>query len=58
MQEQLLTAQEKRRAVGKELSEVRSKSNLLQDQIHRIKRQEEPNKFLDLMIEETEVLMY
>lgn len=56
LQERLLAAQEKRRNVGLQLAEVRSKSKDLQDQIHKVKRQENLQQFLELMREETEVL--
>lgn len=49
-------AQEKRRDLGLHLAEIRKKSNDLQEQIHKVKRQENLQKFLDLMKEETEVL--
>ncbi|KAI4454863.1 amiloride-sensitive sodium channel-related [Holotrichia oblita] len=56
LQQRLLNAQEKRREVGLLLSEIRKKSNELQDQIHKVKRQDDLQKFLDLMKEETEML--
>ncbi|GJQ79838.1 hypothetical protein Trydic_g23300 [Trypoxylus dichotomus] len=56
LQQRLLNAQEKRREIGLLLSEIRKKSNELQDQIHKVKRQDDLQKFLDLMKEETEVL--
>lgn len=55
LQEMLLTAQEKRRNIGQHLTEIRSKSNDLQDQIHKVKRQENLQQFLELMRKETEV---
>lgn len=51
----MLKTQEKRREVGKQLTDIRQKSLELQDQIHKVKRQEDLQKFLDLMKEETEV---
>jgi hypothetical protein len=56
LQERLLEAQDKRREVGRALAEIRKKSNQLQDEIHKVKRQEDIEKFLTLMKEETEVL--
>ncbi|KAF5284157.1 hypothetical protein FQR65_LT00157 [Abscondita terminalis] len=56
LQERLLTVQEKRREVGNQLAAVRKKSNELQDQLHKVKRQEDLQRFLDLMREETEIL--
>ncbi|VEN47092.1 unnamed protein product [Callosobruchus maculatus] len=56
LQEQLLTTQEKRRHVGKQLAEVRKQSLELQDAIHKVKRTDDFEKFLDLMRQETEVL--
>ncbi|CAG9770114.1 unnamed protein product [Ceutorhynchus assimilis] len=56
LQDQLLNIQEKRREVGRQLSNVRQKSMELQDEIHKVKRQEDLGKFLDLMKEETEVM--
>lgn len=56
LQQKLLNAQEKRREVGLLLSDIRKKSNELQDQIHKVKRQDDLQKFLDLMREETELL--
>ncbi|KAJ8929891.1 hypothetical protein NQ314_017375 [Rhamnusium bicolor] len=58
LQEQLLQTQEKRREVGKQLADIRQKSLELQDQIHKIKRQDDFEKFLDLMKQETEVVKY
>lgn len=55
-QEKLLAAQEKRRNISQHLQEIRKRSNDLQDQIHNVKRQENLQRFLDLMKEETEVL--
>ncbi|CAH1997984.1 unnamed protein product [Acanthoscelides obtectus] len=54
LQEQLLTTQDKRRDIGKQLAEVRKQSLELQDAIQRVKRTDD--KFLDLMRQETEVL--
>lgn len=54
-QEKLLAAQEKRRNISQHLSEIRKRSNDLQDQIHKVKRQENLQRFLELMKEETEV---
>ncbi|KAJ8954212.1 hypothetical protein NQ318_005807 [Aromia moschata] len=56
LQEQLLNTQEKRREVGRQLADVRQKSLELQDEIHKVKRQEDLARFLDLMKEETEIL--
>nr|CAI5860817.1 unnamed protein product [Callosobruchus analis] len=56
LQEQLLNTQEKRREIGKQLAEVRKQSLILQDAIHKVKRTDEFDKFLELMREETEVL--
>ncbi|XP_018565697.1 uncharacterized protein LOC111692935 [Anoplophora glabripennis] len=56
LQDQLLETQEKRREVGRQLADIRQKSLELQDQIHKVKRQEDLQKFLDLMREETEIL--
>ncbi|XP_076254612.1 mitochondrial potassium channel-like [Rhynchophorus ferrugineus] len=56
LQSQLLQIQEKRREVGRQLSDIRIKSMELQDEIHKIKRQDDLEKFLDLMKKETEVL--
>ncbi|XP_044261386.1 uncharacterized protein LOC123009262 [Tribolium madens] len=56
LQERLLEAQEKRREIGRSLAEIRKRSNQLQDEIHKVKRQENLEKFLNLMKEETEVL--
>lgn len=56
LQERLLEAQEKRREIGRSLAEIRKKSNQLQDEIHKVKRQENLEQFLGLMKEETEVL--
>lgn len=50
-----MQTQEKRREVGRQLADIRQKSLELQDQIHKVKRQEDLQKFLDLMKEETEV---
>lgn len=55
MQEKLLAAQEKRRNISQQLSEIRKRSNDLQDEIHKVKRQENLQRFLELMKEETEV---
>lgn len=52
----MLAIQEERRQIGRELSDIRKESNALQDQIHRIKRHEDYQGFLDLMRAETEVL--
>lgn len=52
----MLQAQDKRREIGRNLADIRKKSNLLQDEIHKVKRQQDLDKFLDLMKEETEVL--
>lgn len=54
----MLDIQERRREVGKHLAEIREKSLVLQDQLHKIKRQDDMDKFLDLMKEETEVNKY
>ncbi|XP_066251974.1 uncharacterized protein [Euwallacea similis] len=56
LQGQLLKIQEKRREFGRQLSEVRQKSMELQDEVHKVKRQDDLEKFLDLMKKETEVL--
>lgn len=56
MQEKLLNAQEKRRNISQHLQEIRKRSNHLQDQIHNVRRQENLQRFLELMKEETEVL--
>ncbi|XP_066144255.1 uncharacterized protein [Euwallacea fornicatus] len=56
LQGQLLNIQEKRRDVGRQLSQVRQKSMELQDDINKVKRQDDLEKFLDLMKKETEVL--
>lgn len=56
LQNQLLQIQEKRRDVGRQLSEVRQKSMELQDEVHKVKRQDDLERFLDLMKRETEVL--
>lgn len=48
--------QEKRRNISQHLQEIRKRSNDLQDQIHNVKRQENLQRFLELMKEETEVL--
>lgn len=56
LQEKLLTTQEKRRTIGQELVELRRKSNDLQEQLHKVKRQEDLQRFLELMREETEIL--
>lgn len=56
LQNELLQIQEKRRDVGRQLSEVRQKSIELQDEINKVKRQDDLEKFLDLMKKETEVL--
>lgn len=42
--------------MGRQLSEVRQKSMELQDEIHKVKRQEDLEKFLDLMKKETDVI--
>lgn len=55
MKEKLLSAQDKRRQIGYELSEIRKKSNELQDQLHKIKRQDDLERFLNLMKDETTV---
>lgn len=55
MKEKLLSVQERRRSIGQQLTEIRKKSNELQDQIHKVKRQDDLQRFLDLMKEETEV---
>lgn len=55
-QEKLLEAQNKRRNLSRELVEVRKKSNDLHEQIHKVKRQDDLQRFLDLMKEETDVL--
>lgn len=47
--------QEKRRNISQHLQEIRKRSNDLQDQIHNVKRQENLQRFLELMKEETEV---
>lgn len=47
--------QERRREIGRQLTEIRQKSLELQDQIHKVKRQDNMDKFLELMKEETEV---
>ncbi|RZC39662.1 coiled-coil domain-containing protein 51 [Asbolus verrucosus] len=56
LQERLLEAQDKRRDIGRHLAETRKKSNQLQDEIHKVKRQDDIERFLALMKEETEVL--
>ncbi|EFA05183.1 uncharacterized protein LOC100142136 [Tribolium castaneum] len=56
LQERLLEAQEKRREIGRSLADIRKRSNQLQDEIHKVKRQENLERFLTLMKEETEVL--
>lgn len=56
LQNQLLQIQDKRREVGRHLSEVRQKSIELQDEIHKVKRQDNLEMFLDLMKKETEIL--
>ncbi|KRT80007.1 hypothetical protein AMK59_7242 [Oryctes borbonicus] len=56
LQQKLLNAQDKRREISLLLTEIRNKSNELQDQIHKVKRQDDLQKFLDLMKDETEVL--
>ncbi|XP_030749032.1 uncharacterized protein LOC115877094 [Sitophilus oryzae] len=56
LQDQLLQIQEKRREVGRQLNDIRIKSIELQDEIHKVKRQDDLEKFLDLMKKETEVL--
>lgn len=48
--------QEKRRSIGERLSEVRKKSNDLQEQIRNMKRFEEPERFINLMKEDTSVI--
>lgn len=55
MQSQLLHIQEKRRDIGRQLSDIRIKSMELQDEIHKVKRQDDLENFLDLMKKETEV---
>lgn len=47
--------QEKRREVGNHLKDIRQKSLELQDQLHKLKRQNDMDRFLELMREETEV---
>ncbi|KAH1019110.1 hypothetical protein HUJ05_006763 [Dendroctonus ponderosae] len=54
--DQLLQIQEKRRSVGSQLAEVRQRSIDLQDELHKVKRQEDLERFLELMKKETEVL--
>lgn len=54
-QDRLLEIQERRREIGKQLAEIREKSLELQDQIHKVKRQDDIDRFLELMKEETEV---
>ncbi|XP_022902778.1 mitochondrial potassium channel-like [Onthophagus taurus] len=56
LQDKLLTAQERRREMGFALSLIRKKSNELQDRLHKVKRQDDLQLFLDLMREETEIL--
>nr|CAH7713821.1 unnamed protein product [Callosobruchus chinensis] len=56
LQEQLLNTQEKRRDIGKQLAEIRKQSLELQDAIHKVKRTDEFDRFLELMKQETEVL--
>lgn len=56
LQEKLLALQDERRRIGQELTDIRKESNSLQDQIHRVKRHEDYQRFLDLMRAETEVL--
>ncbi|ENN74005.1 uncharacterized protein LOC109541274 [Dendroctonus ponderosae] len=56
LQDQLLQIQEKRRSVGSQLAEVRQRSIDLQDELHKVKRQEDLERFLELMKKETEVL--
>ncbi|XP_060532778.1 uncharacterized protein LOC132705860 [Cylas formicarius] len=56
LQQQLLDVQEKRREVSRQLTDVRNKSMEMQDEIHKIKRQDDLEKFLDLMKKETEIL--
>ncbi|KAJ8982594.1 hypothetical protein NQ317_005066 [Molorchus minor] len=56
LQEQLLSMQEKRREVGRQLADVRQKSLELQDELQKVKRQEDLQRFLDLMRKETELL--
>ncbi|KAF2904467.1 hypothetical protein ILUMI_01707 [Ignelater luminosus] len=56
LQEKLLSVQERRRSIGQQLAEIRKKSIELQDQINKVKRQDDLQRFLDLMKEETEVL--
>lgn len=58
LQDQLLDIQDKRREVGRQLSGVRQRSMELQDEIHKVKRQEDLERFLDLMKKETEVVRF
>lgn len=53
--DKLLEIQERRREIGRHLAEIRQKSLALQDQLHKVKRQDDMDKFLELMKEETEV---
>ncbi|KAL1501979.1 hypothetical protein ABEB36_007197 [Hypothenemus hampei] len=56
LKDELLKVQDKRREIGRQLSDVRNRSIELQDEIHKVKRQEDLEKFLELMKKETEVL--
>ncbi|XP_018336366.1 coiled-coil domain-containing protein 51-like isoform X1 [Agrilus planipennis] len=56
VQAQLLETQEKRREIGKLLADIRIKSTQLQDEIHKHKREDDLDKFLEVMREETEIL--
>ncbi|XP_050314723.1 uncharacterized protein LOC126749116 [Anthonomus grandis grandis] len=56
LQDQLLEIQAKRRDVSRQLTTIREKSMELQDEIHKIKRQDDLEKYLELMKKETEVL--
>ncbi|XP_018336367.1 uncharacterized protein LOC108744904 isoform X2 [Agrilus planipennis] len=55
VQAQLLETQEKRREIGKLLADIRIKSTQLQDEIHKHKREDDLDKFLEVMREETEI---
>lgn len=54
-QMKLLEVQESRRDAGNRLNDMRKKSNDLQEQIRNLKRQEEPERFITLMKEDTTV---
>ncbi|KAF5283110.1 hypothetical protein FQA39_LY17417 [Lamprigera yunnana] len=56
LQEKLLDVQEKRREIARNLMAIRKHSNELQEQLHKVKRQDDMQLFLDLMKAETELL--